>query len=72
MSRVARVRGMDAAKVEALIEGATTPPDLGGLGERVVNVMVLNLALDGVSPFTPPATTTASPAATSATPATGK
>jgi len=46
--RVARERGMKEDDVRALIARYTDPPDLGFLGDAGVNVLRLNLALDGV------------------------
>jgi potassium-transporting ATPase KdpC subunit len=46
--RVAKARGMPLDSVTALIERFTDKPDLGFLGEPGVNVLSLNLALDGV------------------------
>jgi potassium-transporting ATPase KdpC subunit len=44
--RVARVRGMPVAKVRQLIDDHTQDRTLGILGEKTVNVLDLNLALD--------------------------
>jgi K+-transporting ATPase ATPase C chain len=48
--RVARVRGLQLAQVRALIDQNTSGRDFGLLGEPAVNVLILNLALDQVSP----------------------
>lgn len=45
-ARVARTRGIDVARVRALIEANTEGPQWGVLGEARVNVLALNLALD--------------------------
>ena len=44
--RVAKARGVEVARVQALIAGATDGAWLGLIGEPGVNVLRLNLALD--------------------------
>lgn len=47
-ARVARLRGLAPAQVETLIEQHASAPLFGFLGEATVNVLALNLALDGL------------------------
>jgi K+-transporting ATPase ATPase C chain len=53
--RVAKARGLSLDKVRELIQQNTDPADLGILGDAGVNVLRLNLALDGVAPAGPQA-----------------
>ena len=46
IDRVAIARGMEPARLRALIQSETETPLLGFLGEEWVNVLALNLALD--------------------------
>lgn len=46
-NRVANARGMTLDKVKAMVRTHTRGPDLGIFGEARVNVLRLNLALDG-------------------------
>lgn len=60
--RVARLRkGATPEKLRALITAHTHDGALGVLGEKTVNVLELNLALDRAFPYAPPATALAVP-----------
>jgi potassium-transporting ATPase KdpC subunit len=48
ISRVARERGMSVEEVQALVNQYTQGRQFGFLGEPVVKVLELNLALDGI------------------------
>lgn len=47
LSRVAKARGMDENKIREVLQRFTSKRQLGMLGEPRVNVLQLNLALDG-------------------------
>ena len=53
--RVAKARGLNLEKVRALIQENTDAADLGILGDPGVNVLRLNLALDGAAAAGPQA-----------------
>jgi K+-transporting ATPase ATPase C chain len=46
VASVAKARGLDQGKVRQLVEGAVEKPFLGLIGERRVDILRLNLALD--------------------------
>ena len=50
VARVAKTRGLPADQVRALVAANTDGRDLGVLGEPGVNVLRLNVALDGAAP----------------------
>jgi K+-transporting ATPase ATPase C chain len=50
VSRIARARGLDPSEVQRLIDANTAPRFLGFIGERRVNVLLVNLALDHLTP----------------------
>lgn len=53
LPRIARSRGVDVSRVEALLDELVVGPDLGVLGDAHVNVLAFNLALDRRLPAHP-------------------
>jgi len=49
VARVARIRRLDPSEVARLVDAHVKQPQFGLLGEARVNVLELNLALDGLS-----------------------
>lgn len=48
--RIAKARGLDPAEVQRVIDANTAPRFLGTIGEPRVNVLLVNLALDHLTP----------------------
>lgn len=53
VARVAAARGVPVATVEAAVARSTSRPTLGFLGRPAVDVVTLNLDLDGSAPYRP-------------------
>jgi K+-transporting ATPase ATPase C chain len=49
VARVARVRHLDAGRLQSLVQRHTQGRQLGMLGEPRVNVLQLNMALDAAA-----------------------
>ncbi len=49
VNRVAAARGLDPAKVRALVAANTSKPVLGFIGQNMVNVLQLNIAVQNLS-----------------------
>jgi K+-transporting ATPase ATPase C chain len=50
VNRVAQARGMAREEIEKLVRQIAEPPQFGFLGQWRVNVLRLNLELDGLAP----------------------
>ena len=48
VTRIAKANNMSEEKVRAIIEKCTDSRFLGALGEKIVNVLKVNLMLDGI------------------------
>ena len=51
--RVAKARGLDVSKINALVTAQTETPFLGIIGDRHVNVLLLNRQLDATTATSP-------------------
>ncbi|MBL8643423.1 MAG: potassium-transporting ATPase subunit KdpC, partial [Rhodospirillaceae bacterium] len=62
VERIAAARGVSEQVVRTILKQFTEEPVVGLIGERRINVLLLNLALDQRIPFTPQTTETPTPA----------